>query len=204
MGVSFLCVRNLVTACCLMWFDAVENESSILNQIEHKPLYLPSHTPWNLKVKEQQTNKLGQVPLQGHATCTGYLCGGFTFWMPFVYTLKQRPLKLIPDIRDFLFTHCVPQDSGLLAYNAVSVGLWFTVFQRIILLLFSVVKECRIIPLGLFSIWRWRQCGPLKVGTSGKSHIPEHPNPLINVHHSVCISVMLASPNNKRTSQLSV
>jgi hypothetical protein len=53
---SFIFVHQKLNNCSL--FDALhmaEDKSSILNQIQHKPLGLPSCTPGQFKLKEQRT-----------------------------------------------------------------------------------------------------------------------------------------------------
>jgi hypothetical protein len=57
-----------------------------MNQIQHKLLWLPSHTWWQTEA-QRTTNKLGHILLQGHTACTIYLHGGITFWTPFIPTL---------------------------------------------------------------------------------------------------------------------
>lgn len=59
MGVSFSCNSNSIIALCLVFFDMVERKSSIMKQIQCKPLGLPSHTQWQTEDKGT-TNKLGQ------------------------------------------------------------------------------------------------------------------------------------------------
>jgi len=46
---SFIFVHKNSVSCCLMRFDMTENKSFRLNQIQCKPLYLPSSTTWHSK-----------------------------------------------------------------------------------------------------------------------------------------------------------
>lgn len=66
-----------------MFFDKVKSESSIMKQIQCKPLGLPNHTPWQTE-DQGTTNKLGQDPHHGHITCMRYFQGGTTFQTPLV------------------------------------------------------------------------------------------------------------------------
>ena len=44
-----LCFKNSISSCRLMHFDTFEKKSFSLNQIQCKPLYLPSCTTWHRK-----------------------------------------------------------------------------------------------------------------------------------------------------------
>jgi len=66
---SFIIVPIKVSNVWLFDEDMVENESSILNQIQHKPQSFTSCTLWQIAAQEKG-NRLGQVLLQGHTTCT--------------------------------------------------------------------------------------------------------------------------------------
>jgi hypothetical protein len=63
--------------------------------------------------------------------------------MPFVYTRKQRLLKLIPDIQDYGLTQCIPED---IFFWHVMLSPWvkgFALFeQTVVLAIFSAGEFC--------------------------------------------------------------
>jgi hypothetical protein len=87
MEVSFSCVKNSVTDSCLMRYDTVENESSISNRIQYKPLCSSSRTA--RQTEAQGPMKKVQVRLQGHTVCNRYLREGATLPTPYPSSYKQ-------------------------------------------------------------------------------------------------------------------
>lgn len=107
-AVSFSQVKNSVTAHYLMCFDTVENESSTLNQVQHKLLGLPHHIAQQIEAPGT-VNKLGQVLLQGHTACVRYLHGAINFWTLYVENTGKIILMPLSELglhcTDFHKTH---------------------------------------------------------------------------------------------------
>lgn len=55
-GVPYFCIKKSVTACCLVCNTTVENKSSILNWLQHKPLGYQAIPQGKLKPMEQWTS----------------------------------------------------------------------------------------------------------------------------------------------------
>ena len=86
MWALFSSVRDPLSARCSIFLDTVENELSILNGIQCKPLCLQSRIPRQTEYLGT-TNSLGEVPLHGHSSCTKCLCRDLSFRMPLVLTV---------------------------------------------------------------------------------------------------------------------
>ena len=96
---SFIIVPQKLSNFRLFDEDMVENELSILDQIQHNPLSFTSCTLWQTTV-QGTGNKLGQVLLRGHMTCTRYLAKVLLSNEPWTRLMTSH--SIIPHLRIFV------------------------------------------------------------------------------------------------------